>query len=54
MNLLLTHFLGISLAEGQHVAAPEPWVVGEGLDCVQAAFDIQRKDVLARTVVVTL
>lgn len=47
-------FLPQALAEGKYVAAPEPFVVGHGLGCIQEAFDFQKKGVSAKKVVVTL
>jgi NADPH:quinone reductase-like Zn-dependent oxidoreductase len=47
-------FLPAALAEGRYVAAPEPMVVGTGLDQVQHAMDVQRAGVSARKVVVSL
>jgi len=43
-----------ALAEGRYVAAPDPFVVGKGLDSIQAGFDVQMKGVSARKVVVSL
>ncbi len=34
--------------------APEPFVVGHGLEYTQEAFDVQKKGVSAKKVVVTL
>ena len=47
-------FLPRALEEGKFVAAPEPQVVGEGLECVQEAYEVQKKGVSAKKVVVTL
>ena len=47
-------FLPRALAEGTFVAAPEPHVVGKGLEYVQAACDFQKKGVSATKVVVSL
>jgi len=47
-------FLPRALEAGALVPAPEPQVVGEGLDSIQAALDYQRKGVSALKVVVTL
>ncbi|MGA6974238.1 MAG: zinc-binding alcohol dehydrogenase family protein [Candidatus Binatus sp.] len=47
-------FLPKALAAGQYVAAPNPYVVGRGLDCIQTAFDVQKKGVSAQKVVVSL
>ncbi|KAI9835646.1 MAG: hypothetical protein M1838_005236 [Thelocarpon superellum] len=47
-------FLPKALAEAAYVPAPEPQVVGEGLESIQAAFDRQKKGVSATKLVVTL
>ena len=47
-------FLPAALAEGRYVPTPEPFVVGKGLQFVQAGLDLQRKGVSARKVVVSL
>ena len=48
------NFLPKALKEGKYVCAPEPMVVGKGLESVQEALDVQKKGVSARKVVVTL
>jgi NADPH:quinone reductase-like Zn-dependent oxidoreductase len=52
--MIYVDFLPKALAEGRFVAAPDPLVVGQGLESVQVAFDIQRKGVSAKKVVVSL
>ena len=47
-------FLPDALAKGRYVAAPEPSVVGHGVQEFQRAMDIQLKGVSAAKVVVTL
>lgn len=47
-------FLPAALAEGSFVPAPEPQVVGHGLDKIQEAFDVGRKGVSAKKLVVTV
>lgn len=47
-------FLPQALADGRYVAAPEPVVVGKGLDHIQAGLDAQRQGVSAKKVVVSL
>ena len=47
-------FLPRALAEGKYFAAPEPLVVGHGLEHVQTGLDVQKKGVSAKKVVVTL
>lgn len=53
-HVVYESFLPQALAEGKYVAAPEPYVVGHGLECIQKAFDFQKKGVSAKKVVVTL
>ncbi len=43
-----------ALASGRYVAAPAPYVIGTGLEYIQAGFDAQIKGVSARKVVVSL
>ena len=47
-------FLPRALATGLYVAAPEPLVVGKGLEYIQEALDLQKKGVSAKKVVVLL
>lgn len=47
-------FLPAALARGSFVPAPEPLVVGHGLDKVQEAFEVGRKGVSAKKLVVTV
>lgn len=44
----------VSRANGHYVAAPEPFVIGNGLDIIQAGFDAQMKGLSARKVAVSL
>ena len=53
-RVIYENFLPGALAEGRYAAAPEPCVVGKGLDSVQAGFDVQRKGISAKKVVVSL
>jgi hypothetical protein len=46
--------LPAALAKGKYVAAPEPQVVGKGLEDVQEAFDVNKRGVSAKKVVVSL
>ncbi|KAL1966216.1 hypothetical protein VTN77DRAFT_4768 [Rasamsonia byssochlamydoides] len=46
-------FLPRALAEGKYVAAPEPLVVGKGLEYVQEGIDLNMKGVSARKVVLS-
>ena len=47
-------YMPTALAEGKYIAAPEPLVVGKGLEYVQEAIDINLKGVSAKKVVVSL
>jgi NADPH:quinone reductase-like Zn-dependent oxidoreductase len=47
-------FLPQALAEGRYVVAPEPSVIGTGLEYIQTGFDVQRAGVSAKKVVVSL
>ncbi|KAL0931137.1 zinc-binding dehydrogenase family superfamily [Colletotrichum truncatum] len=47
-------FLGKALAAGSFTCAPEPHVVGKGLESLQTAFEAVREGVSAKKVVVTL
>lgn len=51
---IYTEFLPRALAEGRYIAAPEPRIVGIGLESLQEALDAQRQGVSARKIVVTL
>lgn len=47
-------FLPEALARGKFRPAPEPMIVGEGLEAIQRALDIHKKGVSAQKVVVSL
>jgi NADPH:quinone reductase-like Zn-dependent oxidoreductase len=47
-------FLPAALEQGSFVPAPEPLVVGHGLDKIQEAFEVGRKGVSAKKLVVTV
>ncbi|KAI1418314.1 GroES-like protein [Hypoxylon sp. FL1857] len=51
---IFRNFLPQALATGQLVPEPEPWVVGQGLESIQGAYEIRLKGVSAQKVVVTL
>jgi len=53
-RVIYQDFLPQALADGRYVAAPDPYVVGKGLEYVQTGFDAQRKGVSAKKVVVSL
>lgn len=47
-------FLPLALESGSFVPAPEPLVVGTGLETLQKAVDVQREGMSAQKVVVLL
>jgi NADPH:quinone reductase-like Zn-dependent oxidoreductase len=47
-------FVTPALEQGKLKCSPEPLVVGQGLESLQKALDVQRKGVSAKKVVVTL
>jgi NADPH:quinone reductase-like Zn-dependent oxidoreductase len=53
-KVIYEDFLPKALAEGRYVAAPDPYVIGTGLEYIQAGFDAQIKGVSAKKVVVSL
>ena len=53
-GLIYRDFLPAALAQGRFVAAPDPLVVGKGLERIEAALDVLRKGVSATKVVVSL
>ena len=53
-RVIYEDFLPKALAEGRYVAAPDPYIIGKGLECVQAGFDAHVKGVSATKVVVSL
>lgn len=53
-KIIYEDFLPEALAGDRYVAAPEPYVVGKGLEHIQAGFDLQKKGVSAKKVVVVL
>lgn len=53
-TLIYQDFLPQALADGRYRAAPDPFVIGAGLEHVQAGLDAQRKGVSATKIVVTL
>ncbi len=53
-KIIYEDFLPQALADGRYVAAPEPYVIGTGLEYIQAGFDAQIKGVSARKVVISL
>lgn len=53
-KVIYKDFLPAALAKGKYIAAPEPLVVGKGLDSVQEAMNLNRRGVSAKKVVVSL
>ena len=53
-NAIYEDFLLKALAEGAYIAAPDAYVVGKGLEYIQAALDIQKNGASAKKVVVAL
>lgn len=53
-KLIYVDFLPKALAEGRYVAAPEPSVIGKGLNAIQTAFSAQKRGVSAKKIVVAL
>jgi hypothetical protein len=47
-------YLPEALATSTYIAAPEPVVVGKGLEYIQTGFDLQKKGMSAKKVVVSL
>lgn len=47
-------FLPAALAAGQYIPAPEPRVIGKGLEFVQMGLDVQKKGVSATKIVIQL
>ncbi|KAJ6024719.1 chaperonin 10-like protein [Penicillium herquei] len=54
VSKIYLEFLGPALAKGQFVPAPEPKVVGHGLEKINEALEINQKGVSANKVVVSL
>lgn len=53
-RVIYEDFLPHALADGRYVAAPEPTVVGTGLEHVQGGLDAQHEGVSAKKVVVSI
>jgi len=47
-------FLPRALADGRYVAAPPALVIGQGLEAIEAGFEVQKKGMSAQKVVVSL
>lgn len=52
--MIYAEFLPQALAEGRYTAAPDPLVIGHGLNQIPAALEAQKKGVSARKLVVML
>jgi len=52
--LIYQDFLPEALADGRFLAAPQPAVLGHGLDHIQAGLDAQKHGVSAKKIVITL
>ncbi len=52
--MIYADFLPSALSDGRYVAAPDPLVVGRGLDQIPAALEAQKKGVSAKKLVVAL
>ncbi|KAI9731740.1 MAG: hypothetical protein M1834_004529 [Cirrosporium novae-zelandiae] len=53
-DAIYANFLPKALAEGKYIVAPDPEVVGKGLEYIQAGFDLQKKGMSAKKVVISL
>lgn len=53
-KMVFEEFLPKALEEGRFVASPEAMIVGTGLEFVQEGFEVQKRGVSARKVVVSL
>ncbi len=53
-KVIYEDFLPQALADGHYVAAPEPLVIGKGLNHIQAGLDAQKQGVSAQKVVISL
>ena len=53
-RMIYEEFLPDALADARYVAAPDPLVIGRGLDQIPAALEAQKKGVSARKLVVSL
>ena len=53
-RLVFRDYLPLALEAGKFIPAPEPLIIGKGLDKIQEAMDTQKQGVSAQKVVVTL
>jgi len=53
-DVIYADFLPGALAEGRYLPAPDPSIIGTGLECIQAGLDLQRKGMSASKVVVSI
>ena len=52
-SVVYIDYLTKSLAEWKYIAAPEPLAVGNGLESIQKAFEVQKNGVSAKKVAVS-
>lgn len=53
-SAIYEHFLPEALKSGKYVTAPEPHVIGHGLEHIQEAMDVVKKGVSTKKIVVTV
>jgi NADPH:quinone reductase-like Zn-dependent oxidoreductase len=53
-RVIYEDFLPGALAEGKYIAAPEPQVIGKGLEHIQEGMDLHKNGVSAKKVVISL
>jgi NADPH:quinone reductase-like Zn-dependent oxidoreductase len=53
-KVIFEDFLPQALAHGKYIAAPDPVIVGTGLDYIQTGLDVQRQGVPVKKVVIAL
>lgn len=53
-KVVFNDILSQALSEGRYVAAPEPTIVGKGLEGIQKGLDTLKKGVSAQKTVITL
>lgn len=51
---IFADFLEKALSDGSYIAAPEPEVIGKGLESIQVAYNHQEKGMSARKAVVSV
>ena len=53
-RVVYVDFLPKALTDGRYIAAPDPYIVGKGLEYIQTGFDAHMKGLSAKKVVVSL